>query len=141
MRRQILKRPLVFLMVQFIVSSITFRCARVHKNKPASSSQANRLLNPQRDKSMRVESVRAGSRLSHSSSPTACLKMAHTVPAELKLSYSNQALFHAQNVSCLASLIKLPFFFFPEQKKIFSLFLTNLSYRKMQVSKLYFCII
>lgn len=39
-------------------------CKRVHKYKPASSSQANGLLNPQRDKSMRVENVRAGAHLS-----------------------------------------------------------------------------
>lgn len=90
-------------------------CKSVHKNKSASSSQANGLLIPQRDKSVRVEHVRGGPCLSSFLKPYCTPKWRHFLPC---MSWAQ--LLKPSLVSCteyfMPGFLKTTFFF-PEQKK------------------------
>lgn len=106
-----LRETFSFLTVQFIVSSIAFRCAREFTRQASKLFTSQQALEPTERQKRESRNV---STESHLSSGLLHTSTRHVPPwvswAHTKLSYSNQALFHAQNVSCLVSLIKLPFF-------------------------------
>lgn len=134
-RHQIWQRLSVFLMVQFIVLPV-FRCARAFTRTSQQALHKPMGSWSHRDKSVRVEHVRGGPCLSSFLKPYCTPRWRHFLPC---MSWAQ--LLKPSLVSCTEYF--MPGFlnkaiFFPEQKKKF---LTNLSYRKMQVSKLCFCIV